>query len=89
MLCIHFAMIRTQIQLTDDQMRKLRRVARAQGLSIAEAVRRLIDKGIDEELPDRRALYARALPWVGAFRDHAGESDVAEHHDGYLDEAYR
>jgi hypothetical protein len=81
-------MIRTQIQLTEEQVRKLRRVARAQGLSMAEAIRRLIDKGIEDELPDRRALYARASRWIGAFRDAAGASDVSEAHDRYLDGAY-
>ena len=80
-------MIRTQIQLTEQQMRKLRRVARANGISLAEAIRRLIDRGIEEALPDRSILYSRASTVVGAFRDD-GASDVSEKHDEYLDGAY-
>jgi hypothetical protein len=68
-------------------MRKLRRVARAHGLSLAETVRRLIDKGIEEALPDRSALYSRASDVVGAYHDERA-SDVSEKHDDYLDGAY-
>lgn len=81
-------MIRTQIQLTEEQLRKLRRAARAQGLSIAEIVRRCIDRSIDKEVPDRRACYARAARLVGAFTDREGVSDVSGEHDAYLERAF-
>ncbi|MFN2432464.1 MAG: ribbon-helix-helix protein, CopG family [Gemmatimonadota bacterium] len=35
-------MIRIEIRLTEDQLRKLRRAAREQGMSLAEVVRRCI-----------------------------------------------
>ena len=53
-------MIRTQIQLTDQQARRLRAEARDRGLSLAEVIRRYIDKGLSEQKPDRAALYDRA-----------------------------
>lgn len=81
-------MIRTQIQLTEQQMRSLRRAARAQGVSVAEIVRRLIERGIAEELPDRRALYERASRSVGTFHDHEDARDVSERHDDYLGKAF-
>jgi hypothetical protein len=82
-------MIRTQIQLTEIQMRRLRQAARAQGVSMAELIRRLVDKGIEDELPDRRAAYARATARLGAFRDRDDAADVSERHDHYLEDAYR
>jgi hypothetical protein len=82
-------MIRTQIQLTDSQARKVRRAARARGISVAEMIRRLIDRGIEAESPDPATRYARAARWVGAFRDHAGAGDVSAEHDRYLDQTFQ
>ena len=79
-------MIRTQVQLTEEQMRKLRQAAREQGVSIAEIIRRCLDRGIGDELADRRGRYARAAGLVGAYRDRDEASDVADEHDRYLDE---
>jgi hypothetical protein len=79
-------MIRTQIQLTDEQLHKLRRAAREQGVSVAEIVRRCIDRAIDDEIPGRRNDYARAARLVGAFEDHEGARDVSARHDDYLEQ---
>jgi len=81
-------MIRTQVQFTDDQLRRLRREAKAQGISVAELIRRLIEQGMEDTLADRAALYERALGFVGAFRDRDNASDVSERHDSYLEEAF-
>ncbi len=86
---IHCDMIRTQIQLTEQQLHRLRQAARARGVSLAEMVRQLVDRGIEQELPDRSAAYARAARNVGAFQDRDGASDVADRHDDYLERAYR
>jgi len=82
-------MIRTQVQLTESQMVKLRQAARAQGVSLAEMIRRLVDRGIASELPDRRTVYAQAVKRLGEFKDEADASDVGERHDEYLERAYR
>jgi len=79
-------MIRTQIQLTEEQARKLRRAARLQGISMSEMVRRCLERGL-AETTGRAERYARALPLAGMFRDREGASDVSERHDAYLDEA--
>lgn len=81
-------MLRTQVQLTEQQLRKLRRAARAQGVSVAEIVRRCIERGIDNEIPDRKDRYARAAALLGAFRDRQGATDVSVEHDAYLDQAF-
>ena len=82
-------MIRTQIQLTEKQMHRLRQAARARGVSLSEMIRQLVDRGIDEELPDRRSAYARAARHLGAFQDLENAPDVGERHDDYLERAYR
>ena len=79
-------MIRTQIQLTEAQVRKLKRAAAEQGVSMAEVIRRCIDRGVSEELPDRAAAYRRASALIGAFEDRRGACDVSTGHDDYLAE---
>ena len=81
-------MVRTQIQLTEQQARRLRARARERGVSLAEVIRRYIDKGIAEENPDRQALYERASGVVGRFPDRAGTPDLSRRHDDYLSEAF-
>jgi ribbon-helix-helix CopG family protein len=81
-------MVRTQIQLTDRQARQLRAQARERGLSLAEVIRRYVEKGLADEASDRSALYERASHLVGRFRDTRDARDVSTRHDRYLDEAF-
>ena len=81
-------MIRTQIQLTEAQDRKLRAKAREEGLSLAETIRRFVDRGLDGEMSDRASLYGRAARVIGRFPDRRGAKDLAARHDHYLDEAF-
>jgi uncharacterized protein with von Willebrand factor type A (vWA) domain len=81
-------MVRTQIQLTEAQARRLRDEARERGVSLAELIRRYVDRGLSEEAPGRAALYDRAVRMVGGFRDRQGARDLSTAHDRYLDEAF-
>lgn len=81
-------MIRTQIQLTEQQARRLRSQAREQGISLAEIIRRCVDRGLADEAPERADLYARAARAVGRFSDRHGARDLGRRHDRYLDEAF-
>jgi len=81
-------MIRTQIQLTEQQARRLRAQARERGVSLAELIRRYVERGLAEEAPDRAALYDRAARVVGRFRDRHGAPDVSRKHDRYLEDAF-
>ena len=49
---------RTQIYLTDDQRRRIDRVAEAKGLTMAEVVRRAVDEYLDDEADAELALTA-------------------------------
>jgi Ribbon-helix-helix protein, copG family len=80
-------MIRTQIQLTEEQAAKAKRLAAERGVSMAEVIRELIDREPDRD--DRTERFARALAAVkrGGFRDRGGKTDVSLEHDRYLAEA--
>lgn len=81
-------MIRTQIQLTEEQYRRLRRLAGERAVSLAELVRRSVDRFLESEIAEREELYERASRLAGRFPDLEGATDVAENHDRYLDEIY-
>lgn len=80
-------MVRTQIQLTRKQASALKRRAAAEGVSMAELVRRGVDcylnaaGAVSEEEVRQRAIKA-------AGRFISGRSDLAEHHDEHLAKAY-
>ncbi|OFW06902.1 MAG: hypothetical protein A3H96_14695 [Acidobacteria bacterium RIFCSPLOWO2_02_FULL_67_36] len=81
-------MVRTQIQLTEQQARRLRAEAHERRVSLAEIIRRYVEKGLSDDTPVRAALYDRAARVVGRFRDRRGSRDVSTRHDRYLDEAF-
>ncbi len=78
-------MVRTQVQLTEAQWARLKAKAHAEGVSLAELVRRAVDRFLEEgegyEEKARRALLA-----VGRFA--SGQREVSEAHDRYLEEAF-
>ena len=83
-------MVRTQIQLTEEQAQEVRRIARARHVSIAEIIREAVDHvirsgaGMAAGREDRRT---RALNAVGKF--NSGKRDTSSEHDKYLSEAFR
>jgi hypothetical protein len=81
-------MVRTQIQLTEQQLRKLRARARERGLSLAEMIRRCVDVALSDESNDRATLYERAARIIGRFPDKGGATDLALKHDSYLEKAF-
>ncbi len=80
-------MIRTQIQLTEEQLRRLKALAAARGLSVAELIRQSIDAfSRSAASPDAEARCQRAIAVAGHF--HSGKRDVSAQHDRYLAEAW-
>ncbi len=73
------AVIRTQISLTEDQMRRLRSEARRRRVPIAEVVRDAVDRVVPADPDGRRARIERLLAAAGRF--HSGTGDVAARHD--------
>ena len=72
-------MIRTQVSLTPDQMRRLRAEARRRKVPIAEVVRDAIDRVVPSDPGDARAHRTRLLAAAGRF--HSGSGDLAARHD--------
>lgn len=79
-------MIRTQIQLTEEQAHALRELAVRQGVSMAELIRRSVAATLERESAEYEERWKRAMSVVGMFA--SGLSDVSENHDKYLEEAY-
>jgi len=79
-------MVRTQIQLQDTELRRLRRWARKLGISTAEAVRRCVKDQLDREqsTPTREEVVRAALSVCGKFRDPEGPRRLGRHHDKHL-----
>ncbi|HEV3197216.1 MAG TPA: ribbon-helix-helix protein, CopG family [Bryobacteraceae bacterium] len=81
-------MVRTQVQLTEQQLETLRQLAAESGKSIAELVRLGVELYLAAQLrPNRKEQVERARRIAGQFS--SGMRDVSTHHDRHLSEAYR
>jgi hypothetical protein len=81
-------MVRTQIQLTEEQAAVLHKMSAERQVSIAELIRNSIDNFVQEEAgTSRAAKVARAKSVVGQFA--SGHADVSSDHDRYLAEAFQ
>jgi hypothetical protein len=89
-MCNHFQeadMLRTQIQLPEEQVALLKKMAVAEHKSMAEIIRQSVDffakakYGGEEEQRRKRAMTA-----AGQFR--SGVKDLAASHDSYLTEVF-
>jgi predicted transcriptional regulator len=80
-------MIRTQIQLSEEQVERLKELAAQRSASMAELIRQAIDQWIATEgSVSRVERKRRALSVAGRFRSDV--DDLAEAHDRHLAEAY-
>jgi hypothetical protein len=80
-------MVRTQIQLTEEQVKGLKRIAASRHLSVAELIRRSVDAILKTStLVDSEERYKRAKETAGRFR--SGKRDISRKHDRYLEEAF-
>jgi hypothetical protein len=80
-------MVRTQIQLSEEQVAMLKKMAKDQHKSMAEIIRQAVDYfGKVRQGRANRQLRNRAMAAVGHFK--SGEKDLATSHDSYLNEAF-
>lgn len=80
-------MVRTQIQLTQEQAKAIKKIARARHLSVAELIRQAVDNLIKAStVIDVEERRKRALDAAGRFR--SGLRDLSTEHDKYLEEAF-
>jgi len=60
-------MIRTQIQLQEDQARRLKKAAHLEGVSLAEMIRRCVDRALPELQSSRAQRYEIARAAIGVL----------------------
>ena len=79
-------MIRTQIQLTLEQAKRLKKMSKKENKSVAELIRMSVDKMINSDGPiTDEMIKQKAFSLVGKFQ---GPSDFSDKHDDYLTETY-
>ena len=80
-------MVRTQIQLTEQQAEMLRNLALREDVSIAELIRRSINNYFRvAKQPSLEEKKRRSLEVVGKYS--SGHGDVSQNHDQYLANIY-
>jgi len=79
-------MVRTQIQLTEEQARMLKEISLTTRESIAAIIRKAVDQFLITGKPDRATLYRQAGSIVGKYE--ADRPDISVDHDRYLEEAF-
>ena len=80
-------MIRTQIQLSEEQSSQLKEMAHESDESMAAIIRKALDQFLLKQQPNRRTLYRQALEIVGKYR--AGFPDISMEHHSYLEEEFK
>jgi hypothetical protein len=82
----HRAMVRTQVCLTDEQHRALRRAAKREGISMTALLRRMLERELLVEATKRDFRKDAIMAFVGLGR--SDRSDISENHDEALAEAF-
>jgi hypothetical protein len=89
-------MIRTMIQLTEEQLNALKELAQARNVSVASLVRESVEQYVitATQEAEREEKRQRALEFVRKieageiqFRDIEGKTDLSIKHDDYFVEA--
>jgi predicted transcriptional regulator len=89
-------MIRTMIQLTEEQLKALKELAELRKTSVASLVRESVEQYVAEatKKTDREEKRLRALEFIKyieehpeEFRDIEGKTDVSINHDEYFAQA--
>lgn len=88
-------MVRTMIQLTEEQAKALKKIARARKMSVSAIVRESVAMYVRTERlnAQREEKRLRALEGLekikrAKYRDIEGKTDVSVNHDKYLEEIY-
>lgn len=75
-------MIRTQVSLTEEQMKRLREEARRRHVSLAAVIRDAVDRAVPDEDAERAARIEVLLQAAGSAS--SGSGTVATDHDEVL-----
>lgn len=72
------------MQLTEEQVQRLKAMAAERGISLAELIRQAVD--LLPSVEEAGASRLRAIARIGGF--HSGARDTSEGHDRYLTDAF-
>jgi hypothetical protein len=78
-------MVRTQVYLSEEQHRALRRTAKREGLSMTALLRRIVERELSQSADSQGAEEAVMMI---ADLGRSGRSDISEKHDEALVEAF-
>ena len=85
-------MVRTMIQLTEEQMKALKALAKARKTSVAKLVRESVTfyvaASTQVSLKERRKRAQAIRSVAGKYRDIHRAKDVSVNHDRYLEDAF-
>lgn len=80
-------MVRTQIQLTEEQSTNLKQLAEQDNVSVAELIRRSVDRYLQEQGGvSQEERQQRLLSVIGI--GNSDVNDLGVNHDDYLAEIY-
>jgi uncharacterized protein YgbK (DUF1537 family) len=89
-------MIRTMVQLTEEQLKALKELAKARKTSVASLVRESVSQYVTAATQDAKyeEKRQRALEFIKYIKEHPkefqdieGKTDVSIHHDEYFVQA--
>jgi predicted transcriptional regulator len=80
-------MVRTQIQLDDDQYKRLKALAAKRSQSLSLLVRESVERLLDAS--ERAEAWDRVMEAAGRCHDPEKTRDVSTRHDDYIVETYR
>lgn len=79
-------MVRTQVQLTEEQYTALKAMSITEGVSVAELIRIALNRLLEVRgATGLKERTERAIAVAGKFK--SGLGDLAERHDEYFEEA--
>jgi len=80
-------MLRTQIQIEEDQIKWLRNRAKEKGVSVSKLIREGVEfyRKYEDRLPEDKKK--KALAAIGRYA--SGVSDISAKHDDYLAQAFK
>lgn len=88
-------MVRVMVQLTEEQVTTLKKMAKVRKTSVAQLVRESVTIYVasstltaEREEKRRRALAGLEKIKKARFKDIEGKTDVSKNHDKYLEEIY-
>ncbi|MDI6768487.1 MAG: CopG family transcriptional regulator [Anaerolineales bacterium] len=90
-------LVRTMVQLTEEQLKALKELAKARKTSVAKLVRESVAQYVvttvkDAEREEKRRRMLEFLEYIQnhpeEFHDIEGKTDVSVNHDKYLAEIY-